>query len=43
MAIERGIIVVVSAGNEGNNSWQLVTPPADADRYYSSGFCNSRG
>lgn len=31
LAIERGIIVVCSAGNEGNKSWQLVTPPADAD------------
>jgi subtilisin family serine protease len=29
-AADRGIVVVVSAGNEGNNSWQLVTPPADA-------------
>jgi serine protease AprX len=29
-AIERGIVVVCSAGNEGNKSWQLVTPPADA-------------
>jgi subtilisin family serine protease len=30
-AAERGIIVVVSAGNEGNVSWQIVTAPADAD------------
>jgi serine protease AprX len=30
LASDRGIVVVVSAGNEGNNSWQLVTPPADA-------------
>ncbi len=31
MALARGIIVVVSAGNEGNNSWHLVTPPADVN------------
>ena len=30
MAADRGILVVVSAGNEGSNSWKKVTPPADA-------------
>ncbi len=30
LAADRGIVVVVSAGNEGSSSWQLVTPPADA-------------
>ncbi len=30
-AIEKGILVVCSAGNEGGNSWKLVTPPADAE------------
>ncbi len=30
-AIEKGIAVVVSAGNEGNNSWKFVTAPADVD------------
>jgi len=29
-AADRGIIVVCSAGNEGANSWGLVTVPADA-------------
>ncbi len=29
-AISKGMVVLCSAGNEGNNSWQLVTPPADA-------------
>lgn len=29
LASDRGIIVICSAGNEGNNPWQLVTPPAD--------------
>lgn len=31
LALARGMVVVVSAGNEGNNSWQWVTPPADVD------------
>jgi serine protease AprX len=29
MALDRGIVVVVSAGNEGNNNWHYITPPAD--------------
>lgn len=29
-AADRGIIVIVSAGNEGNNSWRIITAPADA-------------
>lgn len=31
MARDRGIIVVVSAGNEGNVAWHYVTAPADVD------------
>jgi subtilisin family serine protease len=27
---DRGVLIVCSAGNEGNNSWQLITAPADA-------------
>jgi subtilisin family serine protease len=29
IASEKGIVVVSSAGNEGNKSWQLITSPAD--------------
>lgn len=29
LASERGIAVVSSAGNEGNNSWRIITSPAD--------------
>jgi serine protease AprX len=29
-AADRGIIVVTSAGNEGNISWQIISAPADA-------------
>jgi serine protease AprX len=42
-AIERGIVVVCSAGNEGNNFWQLVTPPADARGILSVGSVNQAG
>ncbi|MEK6782150.1 MAG: S8 family serine peptidase [Bacteroidota bacterium] len=30
-AIEKGMVVVCSAGNEGSNSWKFVTPPADVE------------
>jgi serine protease AprX len=40
-AIEKGMIVVVSAGNEGGNSWKLVTPPADADGILAVGAVNA--
>jgi subtilisin family serine protease len=42
-AIERGIVVVCSAGNEGNNFWELVTPPADAVGILSVGSVNQAG
>lgn len=29
-ASDRGIVIVASAGNEGNNSWRIITAPADA-------------
>ncbi|WP_420319052.1 S8 family serine peptidase [Ekhidna sp.] len=29
IAAQKGIIVAVSAGNEGNKSWKRITPPAD--------------
>jgi len=31
MAASKGIVVVVSAGNEGSSSWQYITAPADGD------------
>lgn len=42
-AIERGVLVVVSAGNEGNVSWGLVTPPADVDGVIAVGAVTSQG
>jgi serine protease AprX len=40
-AIERGMVVVCSAGNEGNNAWQLVTPPADVNGVLATGSVTS--
>ncbi|CAN5414653.1 S8 family serine peptidase [soil metagenome] len=42
-ARDRGIIVVVSAGNEGNKSWKFITPPADVDGILAAGAVNSSG
>lgn len=43
LAISKGIFVVVSAGNEGNNSWELVNPPADVDGVLAVGAITSTG
>ncbi len=43
MARDRGIIVVVSAGNEGNTGWHFITPPADVDGILAIGAVNSYG
>lgn len=37
MAYEKGMIVVVSAGNEGNKPWQKSTPPSDAQNVIAVG------
>ena len=41
-AIARGIVVVCSAGNEGNNAWGTVTPPADVDGIIAVGSVTSQ-
>lgn len=41
MAASKGILVVTSAGNEGNNSWHYITAPADADSILSIGAVKS--
>ncbi|WP_421895075.1 S8 family serine peptidase [Marinoscillum sp.] len=43
IAVESGIIVVVSAGNEGNGSWKYVTSPADATGVLAVGSVNPDG
>lgn len=32
LAVEKGILVVSSAGNEGNNSWKRIVAPAEAEK-----------
>ncbi len=39
-AAEKGMIVAVSAGNEGNKSWKRITPPADAKGVLTVGSVN---
>ncbi len=41
IAANKGMIVVVSNGNEGNNSWKYLNAPADADSIISVGAVNS--
>lgn len=41
MASDRGILVVVSAGNEGNGSWKYITSPADAENILTVGSVTS--
>lgn len=41
---EKGMLIVVSAGNEGNNrNWQIVSAPADAKGVLSVGATNTTG
>jgi hypothetical protein len=42
-ANDKGMIVVCSAGNEGGNSWKMVTPPADADGILAVGSVTALG
>jgi subtilisin family serine protease len=41
MLADRGVLVVCSAGNEGNIAWQIVTAPADAIDVLAIGNVNS--
>lgn len=43
LAASRGILVVTSAGNSGNDSWKYITAPADADSILTVGAVNSEG
>ncbi len=37
LAFETGMLIVCSAGNEGNNAWQHIAPPADAENALAIG------
>ncbi|GAB3293324.1 S8 family peptidase [Hymenobacter tenuis] len=41
VAARVGMVVVASAGNEGNNSWRYITAPADADSIMTVGAVDS--
>lgn len=43
IAVRKGLLVSVSAGNEGNVSWKYITFPADADSVCSVGAVNTSG
>ncbi len=42
-AARKGIVVINSAGNSGNNSWRYITAPADADSILAVGAVNDAG
>jgi serine protease AprX len=41
LAFDKGILVVTSAGNSGNNSWKYITAPADQPKVISVGSVNA--
>lgn len=43
MAARKGIISVVAAGNDGNNTWHYIGSPADADSIVTVGAVNAAG
>lgn len=43
IATEKGIIVVVAAGNEGNQTWKYIVTPADNEKVFTIGGVDSTG
>lgn len=43
IAVSKGLIVVNSAGNSGNGSWQYIGAPADGDSVFSIGSVDGNG
>ena len=43
IAFEKGMLLVNSAGNSGNNNWEIVGAPADASGVLSVGAVNANG
>jgi serine protease AprX len=43
LAAKKGILVVVSAGNNGNDSWHYIATPADADSVLAVGAVSGAG
>jgi len=43
IAASKGILVCVSAGNEGNSDWKYISTPADADSAFTVGSVDANG
>lgn len=43
IAASKGMLVCVSAGNEGNSKWKYITPPADAENVLTVGATDIYG
>ncbi|MCR4440267.1 MAG: S8 family serine peptidase [candidate division KSB1 bacterium] len=43
IAVGKGVVVVNSAGNEGNSAWRYIIAPADGDSVIAVGAVNSSG
>ncbi|MCB0514917.1 MAG: S8 family serine peptidase [Chitinophagales bacterium] len=43
MAAAKGMLVINSAGNEGNDAWKYITAPADGDSVLTVGAVNPEG
>jgi serine protease AprX len=43
MAAKKGMLVIVAAGNDGNNAWRYVGTPADADSALAVGAVSAGG
>lgn len=43
MAAKKGMLVVVSAGNEGGSSWRFISAPADGDSVMAVGAVDASG
>lgn len=43
IAFEKGMMIVVSAGNEGNKQWKSLTPPGDAKKVITVGAVDTDG
>ncbi len=43
MAAQKGMILLIAAGNEGNSAWHFITTPADADSVITVGAVDASG
>jgi hypothetical protein len=43
IASRKGMLMVIAAGNEGNNSWHYIATPADADSGFAVGAVDTLG